>query len=183
MMGRPGKEYQWPERGITVTVNGLHKMWGRRVDTIKEWIRYCDGDIERVNNLNNARIDAIADGKRRKEKVLENGKTYNQISDELGCKSNVLRCAVHRYGLEKGIARINELQAVKKPIIVKAPRPQDTDENIKPTYKPHVCTCPKCAKRHTKKMWWTGTGTPRKYCELCSGEASRNSESRVRCYI
>lgn len=29
------------------------------------------------------------------------------------------------------------------------------------------CLCPKCNKRHSAKLFWTGSGTPRLYCQRC----------------
>jgi hypothetical protein len=29
------------------------------------------------------------------------------------------------------------------------------------------CICPKCGKRHTMQLHWTGDFTPRKYCRQC----------------
>lgn len=29
------------------------------------------------------------------------------------------------------------------------------------------CICPKCRKRHTMQLHWTGDFTPRKYCKQC----------------
>ena len=30
-----------------------------------------------------------------------------------------------------------------------------------------VCICPKCGKRHRLSFFWTGKGTPRKFCMSC----------------
>jgi len=30
-----------------------------------------------------------------------------------------------------------------------------------------ICICPRCGKTHVKFFFWTGRGTPRKYCQLC----------------
>ena len=29
------------------------------------------------------------------------------------------------------------------------------------------CLCPMCSNTHYRVIWWTGNGTPRKYCEKC----------------
>ena len=29
------------------------------------------------------------------------------------------------------------------------------------------CICPKCGARHTMNFYWTGRGTPRKFCPRC----------------
>jgi len=31
------------------------------------------------------------------------------------------------------------------------------------------CICPRCGRAHTLKFFWSGAGTPRKYCEACFG--------------
>jgi hypothetical protein len=30
-----------------------------------------------------------------------------------------------------------------------------------------ACVCPKCRLHHTQRMFWSGRGTPRKYCDSC----------------
>jgi len=32
------------------------------------------------------------------------------------------------------------------------------------------CICPKCRKRHTMQLHWTGDFTPRKYCKQCRNQ-------------
>ncbi|MCG6910903.1 MAG: hypothetical protein LJE94_12360 [Deltaproteobacteria bacterium] len=32
------------------------------------------------------------------------------------------------------------------------------------------CICPKCRKRHTMQLHWTGDFTPRKYCRQCRSQ-------------
>ena len=32
------------------------------------------------------------------------------------------------------------------------------------------CICPKCKKRHTMQLHWTGDFTPRKYCKQCRSQ-------------
>ena len=34
--------------------------------------------------------------------------------------------------------------------------------------KPTECICPICRKRHWLRLYFTGRGIPRKYCEHCS---------------
>lgn len=34
-------------------------------------------------------------------------------------------------------------------------------------YKTHKCKCPMCGILHLVKMFWTGHGMPRKYCDKC----------------
>lgn len=31
-----------------------------------------------------------------------------------------------------------------------------------------LCKCPKCGKKHLRKMFWTGNGMPWKFCVACS---------------
>jgi len=33
------------------------------------------------------------------------------------------------------------------------------------------CICPKCRRRHTMQLYWTGVFTPRKYCKHCRNHA------------
>ncbi|MFH0725690.1 MAG: hypothetical protein V2B19_04950 [Pseudomonadota bacterium] len=35
------------------------------------------------------------------------------------------------------------------------------------TKRPVQCLCPKCNKTHYAKLFWTGSGTPRVYCQKC----------------
>lgn len=37
---------------------------------------------------------------------------------------------------------------------------------------PIECTCPKCGKKHMLKMFWTGRGKPRKFCQSCRSNMS-----------
>ena len=34
-------------------------------------------------------------------------------------------------------------------------------------FKQTLCKCPKCGRYHKMKLFWTGNGTPRKYCHDC----------------
>lgn len=41
--------------------------------------------------------------------------------------------------------------------------------NCKSVEKRTECVCPKCEKKHFLKIYYTGTGIPKKYCNLCNG--------------
>lgn len=32
------------------------------------------------------------------------------------------------------------------------------------------CVCPLCSKTHKIRMFWTGNGTPKKYCRQCTNK-------------
>ena len=36
-----------------------------------------------------------------------------------------------------------------------------------PGERPTEAVCPKCGRKHTVKMFWTGKGTPRRFCDKC----------------
>lgn len=36
-----------------------------------------------------------------------------------------------------------------------------------PGEKPTDAICPRCGRRHTVQMYWTGKGMPKKFCEQC----------------
>jgi len=44
----------------------------------------------------------------------------------------------------------------------------DDDEYLNEVKIEITCTCPKCGVSHVMKIFWTGTGTPRKYCRECN---------------
>jgi hypothetical protein len=48
------------------------------------------------------------------------------------------------------------------------PPVEDPDDlyNLKVT-KDTLCFCPLCEKTHIRKLFWTGRGTPKKYCRHC----------------
>ena len=40
--------------------------------------------------------------------------------------------------------------------------------------KPTSCVCPRCAAKHKKMMFWTGTLPARKFCPTCEQVAERD---------
>jgi hypothetical protein len=33
---------------------------------------------------------------------------------------------------------------------------------------PTICICPRCGKKYERKIFWTGKGTPKKFCVICA---------------
>jgi len=40
-----------------------------------------------------------------------------------------------------------------------------------------VCFCPFCEKEHTRDMYWTGRGMPKKYCKECIKRMAKTDRS------
>jgi len=60
------------------------------------------------------------------------------------------------------------LQKQKKIGLEDADHDQDGEPENKSLGKSKVeCICPSCGKIHIMKVYWTGRGVPRKFCQSC----------------
>lgn len=47
-------------------------------------------------------------------------------------------------------------------------RMQNRSDTRKGPYTLWQCTCPRCGTTHTLRLFWSGIGTPRKFCQECN---------------
>ena len=149
-MSRTRIDYTWPEQNRVVNVPLLSKEWDRPRETINKWAHQCNGNIEMVYQRHLFRLDNKNMGIRVPEHLGGKGKPPTPVEEQrIVSAVRPVAPVVVCLELEKGT----------------------TKDEIKPSYKQTRCLCPKCSKPHLVKMWWTGTGSPRKYCDGCRGIA------------
>lgn len=158
-----------PERfmyeGEELTVREIAHKIGRSVAVVWKWLGMMDKDINRV----------IEHHKRVPKRQIDAdwfSSETKRMSVELGISYPLMSWYVKRYGAKDGFDRAKKsLKTKKENKANKKPSETYRDE----TEKLHTCLCPKCRKTHKKLMFFTGTGTPRFFCRVCSSEAEKHS--------
>ena len=50
------------------------------------------------------------------------------------------------------------------------------------TRKERWCLCPRCGRKHKKTIFFTGKGTPKKFCRLCNRQIDEQETETLNCF-
>lgn len=169
-MAAAPRVYPWPEKGRTVTARTLSVEWGRNHNTINVWLKHTGYDVELAYQIHLSRKAA---GTTRPGKVLANGKTCQQMADELGYSRASMQQAIYNHGLDEAIRR---KQARNKETALVGSKPKTTNPSPSKTEQPLVlksrkftARCPRCSCQYTLTLRVAAGVKPdtRRYCRQC----------------